>query len=259
MPHALETTQSQVDSTPSETSESRIDHREQLFNEGKTGPIEEIQVSTERTTRLKGILYDIDPHLFRTSPIMPTIPTDPVEFYRCIVKPLLDRHSVLSRAEIRNSGRGLHAILWFSDPPEFETDQERNRWAGIVEVVQTALPIDPDQPGITAVTRPLGSINGKNGATITCIKPGEPLASDEVLKLYEELKQAPFRTVMRVLTGKEMVAPCPICAQTGSKLSALHHAGRCYGSCGNVKLHQLYDLVLAPRPTSNKGAADVSK
>jgi hypothetical protein len=54
----------------------------------------------------------------------------------------------------RDTGRGLHVIIWFDDLVKFNTDGDRRRWAGIVEAVQAALPIDPDQPGITALTRP---------------------------------------------------------------------------------------------------------
>jgi hypothetical protein len=37
-------------------------------------------------------------------------------------------------------------------------------------------------------------------------------------------------------------------------MSAIDHVGRCYGSCGTVKLEQLYDVFLAPRATKRKEA-----
>lgn len=40
-----------------------IDTREALFNDGAVGPIQRIQVSTERIVALRGILFDIDPDL----------------------------------------------------------------------------------------------------------------------------------------------------------------------------------------------------
>ncbi len=64
------------------------------------------------------------------------------------------------------SGRGLHLILWFDEPVELPTDRELDRWGAIVKIVQAALPIDPDQPGITACSRAIGSINSKNGAEV---------------------------------------------------------------------------------------------
>jgi len=160
---------------------------------------------------------------------------------------MLQRHPVLAKAEVRNSGRGLHVILRFGDPVEFNTDGERDRWSGIVQVVQGALPIDPDAPGITATTRAVGSINGKNMATVAVLAKGEPVTEDEVLGLYREMTKAPFRTVMKILTGDEAMQPCPFCGKADTKLSALSLVGRCYGSCGTVKLDKLYDLVLAPR------------
>jgi hypothetical protein len=45
------------------TSSEREDIREQLFNEGLTGPITHVQVSTERIAKLRGILFDIDPDI----------------------------------------------------------------------------------------------------------------------------------------------------------------------------------------------------
>ena len=57
----------------------------------------------------------------------------------------------------------------------------------------------------------------------------------------------PFSTVMQVLLGDTRVEPCPICQKEDTRLSAMNLAGRCYGSCGSVKLEKLYDLVLSPR------------
>jgi hypothetical protein len=58
-----------------------IDLRETLWNEGLTGPAGLIQVPTERITRLRGILLDLDPaKLIAENPWFP--PADnPVEFH----------------------------------------------------------------------------------------------------------------------------------------------------------------------------------
>ena len=61
---------------------------------------------------------------------------------------------------------------------------------------------------------------------------------------------------MEILTGRTAVEPCPICGKGGTKLSALSLGGQCYGSCGKVKLAQLYDLVLTPRATGKEGQGD---
>jgi hypothetical protein len=58
-----------------------VDRREQLWNEGLTGPAGLIQVPTERITRLRGILLDLDPaKLIAENPWFPPA-DDPVEFH----------------------------------------------------------------------------------------------------------------------------------------------------------------------------------
>ena len=239
-----------------ETSGSQVDHREQLYNQGLTGPITDVQISTDRITKLLGIMFDIDPKLFRTSSVIPIVPTDPNDFYTVVVKPWLSRHPLLNRAEVRCSGTGVHVLLWFVDPPEFTTDEERRRWEGVVLAVQCALPIDPDQPGITAVTRPIGSVNSKNGATVTQFAAGEPVRSDEVLDLYHQLQETPFRTVGQILFGADKVSPCPKCGKPGTNMSLLDRMGQCYGGCGRLQLSDLYNVVLATRDADTPKGAD---
>ena len=111
------------------------------------------------------------------------------------------------------TGTGLHGILWFADPVEFTTDGDRERWTGIVQVVQAALPIDPDQPGITATTRALGSTNSKNGAKVIRLAKGDKVGQEEVLSLYGTMCSSPFITTMQILTGDSRVSPCPIWAR----------------------------------------------
>jgi len=226
---------------------SNIDVREQLFNDGATGPIVDVQVSTVRIAQLNGILFDVDPKLIVPGPMIPDVPQKPREFYDVVIQPMLQRHGVLQRAEVRNSGTGLHVILRFAEPVVFNTDPKRDRWIGIIQVVQCALPIDPDQPHITAVTRPIGSVNSKNNATVGMLTPGLPVTQQDVMRLYEEMRTSPFKTVLKIVTGLENVEPCPICRKPGTELSALDFVGQCYGSCGQVHLETLYDTVLAPR------------
>ena len=230
------------------TCTEREDIREQLFNEGLTGPISHVQVSTERIAKLRGILFDIDPDILQSGLLLPQISLDPVELYEQTVKVWLDRHPTLRDCEVRMSGRGLHLILWFDEPVELATDRELDRWGAIVEVVQASLPIDPDQPGITACTRALGSINSKNGAEVVQLAAGRPVSQQRVLELLEQMSSAPFQTVMEIVTGSCELSPCPVCGKADQTLKALSHAGSCYGSCGRVQLEQLYDQMFKPRP-----------
>ena len=223
------------------------DARKQLFNEGNVGRIEKIQVSTERIVQLNGILFDLDPDILQECSLLPSISRDPKTLFEEVVKPMLLRHPVLAKCEVRDSGRGLHAILNFAEPIRFDDERTRQRWASILQVVQVALPIDPDQPGITATTRALGSVNAKNGRKVRRLHKGEPVTAEEVLGLHDEMCATPFRTVFRILTGEQALQPCPFCDQDDSKLKALDHVGDCYGSCGRIALDRLYDLVLKPR------------
>jgi len=230
--------------TPDNAGE-KIDLREQLFNEGLVGPIEKVQVSTERIAALRGILFDLDPALLRRESPLGEISGEPSELYETTVRRWLSRDPVLDKAEVRMSGTGLHVILWLDEPLLFTTDAERLRWAGIVEVVQAALPIDPRQPGITATTRPIGSINSKNNAVVERLKEGMSVSAAEAIELKERIVAGPFRTLMHVLTGSERLSPCPGCGLEGSALTARDYVGHCY-VCGKVDREKLYALVMAP-------------
>ena len=243
-------------SRESKINNDQVDLREQVYNGRETGPIQRVQLATDNITTLHGIVFDIDPDLYRDNAPLIVAGSDPKRFYEETLGPWLGRHAALAGAEVRDSGRGFHVIPWFDEPVIFQSEGERRRWAGIVQVVQAALPIDPDQPGITALTRPIGSVNGKTDHEVKLIKPGTPVPVAEVLRLYEQLARSPFRTVMGTLLGTDRVSPCPICQAEGTSLSALDQVGRCYGSCGTVKLEQLYDLFLAPRTAKGKGASD---
>lgn len=234
----------------------KVDVREQLCNNGEQGAITAVQVSAERIVAVRGILFDLDPQHYRMSLLTPVVPRDAHEFYRSVASKWLDRHPLLRRAEVRLSGTGLHAILQFRDPVELASDEDRRRWTGIIKVIQCALPIDPEQPHITALTRPIGSLNSKNGAEVRLLKPGEPITHEEALDLYRQMCDAPFLTAMKILAGADKLQPCPRCAQVGSQLAGMSRVGLCYGSCGKVKLEQLYDLVFAPRVNASKEVKD---
>jgi hypothetical protein len=225
------------------TRDERVDLREQLFNGRAVGPIERVQLAAVNITTLHGVLYDIDPGIF----VQSVDGEQHGAFYERVLRPMLDRHPVLAAAEVRNSGRGLHVIPWFADPVVIDSDGERRRWEGAIKVLQAALPVDPDQPGLTALTRPIGSINSKTGRAVSVLRPGTPVPVADVLGLFDQMVRAPFRTVMHILLGGDRVMPCPVCRTEGTSLTALDHVGRCYGSCGKVKVDQLYDLFLAPR------------
>ena len=240
--------------SPGNVPDDLIDLREQLVNEREIGPYKVVQLITEQVARLHAFFFDLDLHLIRPGPLALGLDAGPAAFYEQTVKFWLARHPVLADAEVRNSGGGLHIIPWLAEPVAFATDGQRRRWDGLVRAVQAVLPVDPHQPGLTGLTRPVGSINSKNGATVERLKEGKPVPVDRVEHLFEQMSRSPFRTVMLVLLGAERIRPCPVCEQAGTTLSAGDFVGFCYGSCGKVKLAQLYDLFLAPRPANSKEA-----
>jgi hypothetical protein len=231
-----------------------IDRREQLVNEREIGPYQAVQLITERVARLHAFFFDLDLHLIRPGSLAPGLEAGPAEFYERTARHWLARHPVLADAEVRNSGGGLHIIPWLAEPVAFASDGQRRRWDGIVRAVQAVLPVDPHQPGITGLTRAVGSINSKNDAVVERLNEGKPVPVDRVEHLFEQMSRSPFRTVMLVLLGDERIRPCPVCRADGTTLSAGDYVGFCYGSCGKVKLAQLYNLFLAPRPANSKEA-----
>ena len=229
---------------------NQVDFREQLCNEGRSGPITKVSLPEVMITSIRGIMLDFDPSRFKPEWRSGEL-GNPISFFEELIGPMLARHPVLAKAEVRFSGQGLHVIIHFSDPIEFKTEADRQLWKAIVKVIQRLLPTDPDCPGITAMTRPIGSVNSKNGAIVTQLHKGEPVKGEEVLGLFNLAHTSPFRTVARLLFGSERIQPCPICNGPESQLNAMDREGNCYGRCGKVRFYQLFDVFFAPRPVSN--------
>ena len=116
-----------------------------------------------------------------------------------------------------------------------------------------ALPTDPQQPGINAMTRPVGSINSKNGETVTLFREGEPVTEQEIISLFEEMRCQSFATLMKIWFGASKLSPCPICRADGSYLEAeVPQKGRCYGPCGHVSIDKLFAAVLIYKTKTTK-------
>lgn len=231
--------------------ESQPDLREQMFNEGLIGPIKEVQVSAARITQVRGLMFDLDPGLLQSDGSLGKIPDSPAEFYGKVIKPMLARNPVLDKAEVRNSGSGLHVILRFHEPYQCDTDAAREDISRVAEVVMCLLPIDPLQPGITALTRPIGSVNGKNGAIVKPLAPGEPITYAEVRTLAVQFVASPLSMICEVLFGSDRISPCPVCRHPGSTLVVVPHCGTCY-ACGKVTITHLWSELYQPR----KGGLD---
>jgi len=224
-----------------------VDLRQQLVNQGEIGPIHQVSLPLVMITRLQAIMIDVDLKLLKQSFASHNLRQSPARMYEELIRPMLSRHSVLAKAEVRDSGSGLHILLHFDRAVEFLCEGDRARWQAITRAIQLLLPSDPDAPGITAVTRPVGATNSKNGRAVSVLKEGEPITAREVLDLFEEIRTAPVRTVMGILLGRDALSPCPLCQGESTMLAPLDHVAMCYGGCGKVGLDRVYDLFMAPR------------
>lgn len=220
------------------------DLREQPYNDRAVGPFEDVQLAREEITTLHAIVIDVDLHLLNRSKFTMGLNGEPPAFFEQTLATWLDNHPVLARAEVRDSGRGIHVLLNLKDPVVFKDDAERIRWDGIVQALQACLPSDPRQPGITGLTRPLGSVNSRTGREVRVLKSGEPIDVAEIEQFFNELSKAPFRSVTRILFGRDRLDPCPLCQQPGSQMSALDRVGKCYTTCGEITLAKIYDMFL---------------
>ena len=226
------------------------DVREQLYNERKTGTFAQVQLPLERVTTLHGFLLDVDPGLYRPGNAIFPPADDPEAFFKKI-KPVLDRHPLVRSAEVRLTGTGLHLIVRLDPPVELASAADQARWDALVRVVQATLPVDPNAPGITAVTRPVGSVNAKNGVAVRVLRPGKAIDATAVEEFVTRLSKAPFKEVVTVLFGEQRISPCPVCKAEGSRLDVLDHIGKCY-CCGKVTLAQVLDLVYVALPQASK-------
>jgi hypothetical protein len=245
------------------------DQREALFNGGAVGTFKEVMVPRHGVGLIRSILIEIDGECLRIGKVIDEMPADGFELYERYVRGWLANHPLLSKAEVRFSGRWLHCILHFDTPIEIKSDRRRELWDITIRALQRCLPSDPEAPSLLAMTRPLGSVNSKTGRQVELIKPGVPVTELEVLQFVEELTHRGFATVTQILFGTTTVSPCPICQKEDSTLHAaaplyrtkdphITSRGSCY-HCGKVTLTTLVDLVLQGREENARDdAADAA-
>jgi len=247
------------------------DQREALFNAGATGTFKEIMVQAHEVTRLPAILIDLDIECLRIGKVITEAPADGHDLYEKYVRGWLDNHPVLRKCEVLFTGRGLHCVLRFDKPVEIKSDRRRGLWNITIKAVQRSLPSDPEAPSLLAMTRPVGSINSKNGRRVELLRAGEPVTELEVLQFAEDLTRSGFATFTQILFGSSNVSPCPICRKSDSTLYGIApkyrttdpqitSRGSCY-HCGKVTLVSLIDLVLKGRDNEDgddtgEGSAD---
>jgi hypothetical protein len=221
------------------------------MNDCRHGPAHEISLPREMITSLHGFVTDLDPDkLIPSNPVLD--PADDPEVFLARLHPLLQRHPVAQFAEVRATGRGLHLIVWFEGPVELHSSSEQLEWDSLVGLVQLTLPADPECPALTALTRPVGATNSKNGQPVRQLRPGHPVSSEDVRQFARRVAVAPMRELARIWFENEEVRPCPICGRAEGHLQSLDHSGHCY-ACGKVSLERLAERVyrVPPKPTTS--------
>ncbi len=110
----------------------RIDWREQTFNAGAVGPVEQVSTPAELITSLRTLMIDVDPKDLAGDLYDAGEGTFATRLYQHSVRHWLDRHPLLAHSEVRHTGSGLHVLIHLDPAVEFDTPADRDRWAAVV-------------------------------------------------------------------------------------------------------------------------------
>lgn len=217
------------------TTLSAHDEREAIFNGRERGPAHAIERPVDEIAAISGFMNDLDLKLLNPEVLGESALASPAAFYEQHVRHWLDRDPVLRKAQVRDTGGGVHVLLWLDEPVIISAGQQR-QWDAVARGLHDALPGDPNLTGIIAMTRPVGALNLKYDPPreVQLLREGTPVTQKEVLDLIERLATAPARLWMNLVTGGERASPCPLCRKEGTSLGI---AGgwkfQCY-KCGRV-------------------------
>ena len=235
------------------------DIREATFNSGEQGPAYAIAKPVDQVTCINCFMIDLDCGILDPNVVGEAATQSADDLYEKCVCDWLGRDPVLAKAEVRNTGHGLHILLRLDEPIICAGD-DAGRWDKIARGLHNVLPGDPNLNGIIAMTRPVGALNNKYepAKTVTQLRAGERVSREEILDLNRRVVTAPAHLWMQVLQGGERQSPCPLC---GVEKNSLGVAGnwkvKCYG-CGRVNAAALVYRHYSPeflkkRKGSNNG------
>lgn len=201
--------------------ETQVDlsEREAPFNGGERGPAHAIAKPIEGIAAIRGFMIDLDLKLLDPKVIGDEAAGSAEVFYEQHVRHWLDRDPVLKKAEVRDTGGGLHILLQLDEPVIIVPGQQR-AWDGVARGLHGVLPGDPNLSGIIAMTRPVGALNLKYDPPreVRLLREGKPVTQKEVLDLINRLTTAPSRLWMNLVTDADRVSPCPLCRKGGTSL-----------------------------------------
>ena len=211
----------------------RHDEREATYNGRKRGPATAIATPVDQIAAINVCMIDLDLKLLDPKVIGDEAAGSAEVFYEQHVRHWLDRDPVLKKAEVRDTGGGLHVLLQLDEPVIIVPGQQR-AWDGVARGLHGVLPGDPNLSGIIAMTRPVGALNTKYDPPreVRLLREGQPVTRQEVLDLVERMTTAPARVWMNVLHGGERASSCPLCRGEGTSLGvAGNWQVQCY-DCG---------------------------
>ena len=221
------------------------DQRESLVNDRRQGTKCEITPKVDEVAAIHGFMNDLDCKMLDPTVIGQKCVESADSLYEHHVRYWLDRDSVLAKAEVRDTGGGLHVILWLGEPIVVSAG-EASQWNAVARGLRNALPGDPNLNGIIALTRPLGAMNTKYDPPreVRLLRTGQPVTRAEILDLNQRLTTQPARLWMRLFFGRERVDPCPLCGKESLGVAGYWQC-RCYG-CGRINAASLIYRFYSP-------------
>ncbi len=223
------------------------DVRESLVNDCRQGTKYEIATKVDHVSAIHAFMADLDCSILNPAVVGEECVRSPVALYEQHVQHWLDRDPVLAKAEVRDTGGGVHVLLRL-DTPIICTGNDARGWDKIARGLRNTLPGDPKLNGIIAMTRPVGAANTKYAPakTVSLLRSGTPVERDEILDLCQRAATAPASLWMRTFHGGERVSPCPLCGQAETTLGvAGNWQVQCY-KCDRVSAAALVYRFYSP-------------
>lgn len=214
------------------------DDRQSLVNDCRRGPANLITPKVEEVASIHAFMNDLDCKILDPAVVGEECVASSEMLYEKHVRHWLDRDPVLAKAEVRDTGGGLHIVLWL-DAPIICGAGEAVVWDKVARGICNVLPGDPNLNGIIALTRPVGAINSKYNPPreVRILRPGESVTRAEILDLNRRVTEQPARLWMRLFFGGERASPCPLCGGVSLGVAGYWQC-RCY-QCGRVNAASL--------------------
>jgi len=102
--------------TQDEPSRPVFDEREAIVNERASGPAHNIAVKVEEVAAIHGFMIGLDCGILNPEVLGAAAVASAEVLYSEHVRQWLDNDPLLSRAEVRDTGGGLHVLLWLDEP-----------------------------------------------------------------------------------------------------------------------------------------------